>query len=77
MNQGLHADFVTSLSYFSNAPEVRFFVSSNSLLDVESADKKNCIFSFFIFSKFTELSGKTANYQLWPDQPVMQPGLNS
>ena len=70
MNQGLHADFVTSLSYFSNAPEVRFFVSSNSLLDVESADKKNCIFSFFVCSKFVETKHDTSNYQLWPDQLV-------
>ena len=30
------------------------WAAPNSLFDVEFADKKNCIFSFFIFSKFVE-----------------------
>ena len=45
--------YVTTLSYFSCVPETRFFLSE-PLFDVEFADKKNCIFSFFIFSKFVE-----------------------
>ena len=62
---------MTSLSYFSHVPEVRFFVS-NSLFDVEFVNKKNCIFSFFIFSKFAETKHDTSNDQLWPDQLVLQ-----
>ena len=45
--------FVTSFSYFSHVPEVRKILSE-PLFDVEFADKKNCIFSFFVFSKFVE-----------------------
>ena len=45
-------NFVTSLSYFL------VFQSSwkyfNLKFDEEFADKKNCIFSFFVFSKFVE-----------------------
>ena len=70
MNQGLPTDFVTSLSHFLTLQRSDFFVSSNSLLDVESADKKNCIFSFFIFSKAAERVHDTSNCHLWPDQFV-------
>ena len=35
-------------SYSSHLPEVQFFVS-NSLFNVEFADKKNCIFIFSYF----------------------------
>ena len=52
--KGLPTDFVTSLPYISHVPEVRLFVS-NSKFDVELADKRNRIFSFFVFSKFVEL----------------------
>ena len=58
--KGLPTDFMMSFSYFSCASEVRFFVS-NSLFDVEFVDKKNCIFSFFIFSKFAETKHDTSN----------------
>ena len=51
--KGFPTDFVMSLSYFSHVPEVRKFLS-NLLFNVEFADKKNCTFSSFIFSKFME-----------------------
>ena len=63
-------DFVTSFSYFSHVPAVRFFLS-NSLFDVEFVDKKNCIFSFFHIFKIRGASTNTANYQLWPTQPAL------
>ena len=61
---------MTSLSYFSRVPEVRFFVS-NSLFGVEFVDKKNCIFSCFVFSKFAETKHDTSNYQTWINQTAI------
>ena len=66
---------MASLSYFSYVPEVGK-IESEPLFDVEFADKKNCIFSFFHIFKIRGATRKTANYQLWVNQPVQQKYLN-
>ena len=45
--------FLSTNSTSNNELDTRFFVSI-SLFGVEFVDKKNCIFSIFIFSKFVE-----------------------
>ena len=52
------------------AAQVAVAAITRRVFDVEFADKMNCIFSIFVFSKFVKLSDKIANYQLCMARPA-------